>query len=371
MADSKLAGGIPLDEFSKSVPPGWRPGVDSYPLKLYLEKVKLWYKITDATDEQIGPLLAGRLKGNAEKMALKLQLPKAGRPLADNGFDVGDAAVVRMAIDEVRDPLSGAITQELVPSGVSALLRILLSRYGLNDQDKTTTALDHFFDLRRGRFSLLDYISEFQLRYDDAETLAGLNINDVGKTHLFLRHSGLPETKQDDFKMQLHGDLSRYNDMIGLVTKLAHSPDGEKMLLLADLGWWNNEEEYGTYYDLDQWYTGDDTWYDAWWQGEEHDDTWMQYCNNDDAWYSMNDWWYSDDTWMQFYDSQWQGSDWQEGDCADAAWNSSTQEGNDASTQEHSQTDWSADAYWHDGVRNIDEYDDTDAYWYKGKGEGK
>ena len=44
MATSSSTGsGIPLDEYRKDVPPGWEPGNPRYPLKQFLERVKMWY----------------------------------------------------------------------------------------------------------------------------------------------------------------------------------------------------------------------------------------------------------------------------------------------------------------------------------------
>ena len=66
--------GIPLQEYRKDVPPGWIPGMADYPLRLYLERVKMWYRLYDGPDETVGPLIAGRLGGRAQKIALSLRL---------------------------------------------------------------------------------------------------------------------------------------------------------------------------------------------------------------------------------------------------------------------------------------------------------
>ena len=58
----------------------------------------------------IGPLIAGRLYGRAAKLAMALRVP---RP--DGAVDVRDAALVRLAVDEVHDPVSGQLLQPPVP----------------------------------------------------------------------------------------------------------------------------------------------------------------------------------------------------------------------------------------------------------------
>ena len=48
-------GGIPLHEFRREVPPGWAPGLPDYPLRLFFERLKLWYRIYEGDDTMVGP----------------------------------------------------------------------------------------------------------------------------------------------------------------------------------------------------------------------------------------------------------------------------------------------------------------------------
>ena len=138
-------GNMPIQEFNKFTPPGWRPNIPQYPIKLYLELLKLWYRITDNTEAQLGPLVAARLGGGAKKMALRLRLPRSGLDPRGPGMDTGDEALIRLATPQVVDPASGAVTQEAIPSGLQALCQKLRTIYGLRDDDKTTVSLDNFF----------------------------------------------------------------------------------------------------------------------------------------------------------------------------------------------------------------------------------
>ena len=54
-APSGSTGGGPLEEWRKDIPPHWHPGIESYPLKLYFSKLKLWYRCAEA--QMIGPYL--------------------------------------------------------------------------------------------------------------------------------------------------------------------------------------------------------------------------------------------------------------------------------------------------------------------------
>ena len=72
MSLSTGSGGLPLDEFTANVPPKLRL---TYPVKMYLEKMRLWYRQTPLTEmSQIGRLVAGRLKGKAYTFAMKLKV---------------------------------------------------------------------------------------------------------------------------------------------------------------------------------------------------------------------------------------------------------------------------------------------------------
>ena len=56
-------GGLALWDFSKSVAPGWRPGMLDYPFRLFLLRLTLWLRITDVEETVSGPLVAARLQG--------------------------------------------------------------------------------------------------------------------------------------------------------------------------------------------------------------------------------------------------------------------------------------------------------------------
>ena len=51
-------GGLPIDQFTKSTPPGWQEGLPHYPFRLYKQKMNLWSHTTDLMGGQIGPAMA-------------------------------------------------------------------------------------------------------------------------------------------------------------------------------------------------------------------------------------------------------------------------------------------------------------------------
>ena len=65
-----VTGGFGLKQYTKDVPPGWRPY--SYPLREYKDYLSVWSKLTKLDPEQIGAAIVSRLEGAALKYALNL-----------------------------------------------------------------------------------------------------------------------------------------------------------------------------------------------------------------------------------------------------------------------------------------------------------
>ena len=265
MADGpSSSGGIPLHEFRLEVPPGWAPGLPDYPLRTYFEGLKLWYRVFDGQDEAVGPLVAGRLQGKAQRLGMQLRLP---RP--DGTMDVGSDALVRLSV-EVRDPVDPTIViQRAIPSGVQALSNALRDAFGLSDRE---------------------LVIEWDARLEEATTRAGLDLNDMGKFYLFFRGAGLPYKFVEDIKLQLQGDLRRFQEARGLALRLSTRKDGHGDSFYqdhgdedgpepdegwldsywADDGWswvespkndyWTDDTESYYDYDLESWYEADEGW---------------------------------------------------------------------------------------------------------------
>ena len=277
------SGALPLQEYRREIPPGWVPGDPSYPLRLYFDRLRLWYRVTNLDDEIIGPLLAGRLYGKAGKIALALKVP---RP--DGTYDTGDAALSRLAVDEVRDPTTGALLQEHIPSGVQYLTDALKNAFGQMDQDLATQALERFFSCSRGKMSLAEYSVEFETRLDEASDRAGLSLNNVGRFYLFFRGSGLATKTIDDIKLQVGGDYNRFQDARQLALRLSPNRHMENAEVFYEDAWNYDDEVY--YGDYDDWYDADDEpWWsyyeDEGWYGEDYgDDPWHECYEDEEAW---------------------------------------------------------------------------------------
>ena len=315
-------GGVPLEEYRREIPPGWDPSMAaSYPLKTYLERVKVWYRLWDGPDESVGPLLAGRLRGRAQAIAMNLRLPTP-----HGGMDIGDAALIRLPVDRVEDPATGEVIQHPIPSGAQALLSALRAAFGEAEQLLATKALETFFEFRRGRLTLPEWSVQWQLNYEEAVTHAGLDINQVAKTYLFCKSSGLGQKAIDDLLLQVHGDMRRFEEFRTLLLRMAHRSDNHSNLY--------SDETHSTQFYIDEdcessWSGISDSWQDG---------SWDEVYYNDElyAWYGdyENYWDYSDGVSEDWQDSGWQESGWNDdGEVPEP--DQSEDNHNDAETQEY------------------------------------
>ena len=275
--------GIPLQEFRRDCPPGWSPGLPDYPLRLFFDKLKLWYQIFDGADELVGPLVAGRLQGKAQRLALQLRLP---RP--DGGVDVGSDALVRLSVDEVRDPANPSIIlQNSIPSGIQSLCNSLRDAFGFSDQELVSKNIEDFMEFRRGRMAFSEFSIEFDMRLEEATTRAGFEINDVAKFYLFFKAAQLPVKLVDDIKLQIQGDLRRFQEARALALRLVRRA----------------QEHHDSYFMGDEEDEWDDSWDDPWF-GEAY---WQE-----DAEYWPEEWpedseaWHDEDYYgeEEYYDAE-------------------------------------------------------------------
>ena len=143
MASSTLHqhGGMPLTDYSATVPPGWQPDIDKYPFSMYRAKLKIWQTMYKGATSEIGALITSRLRGEANRIALKLKVPRPAS-LGGGYFDVADGLAFE-GLDA--NPLTG---EDAYYPGVMVLMSQLQKRYGLDNTDKQTVAADSFLDFR-------------------------------------------------------------------------------------------------------------------------------------------------------------------------------------------------------------------------------
>ena len=279
------SGALPLQEYRRDIPPGWAPGDPQYPLRLYFDRLRLWYRMCNLDDDIIGPVIAGRLYGKAGKIALSLRVP---RP--DGTHDVGDAALSRLSVDEVRDPATGAIIQEHIPSGVQFLTDALKSAFGQMDQDLATQSLERFFNLHRGKMSLAEYSVEFETRLEEASDRAGLQLNNVGRFYLFFRGSGLGAKTIDDIKMQIGGDYQRFQDARQLALRLTPNRQEEHSdILYSHDDHWSWAQDNEIYYDQEDYWDQDDNGYWVYHEGGQWYEDTGEYYEDEPQWWECQE----------------------------------------------------------------------------------
>ena len=152
-----------LEEFTKQIPPGWKPNMKNYSFKDYMEKLRLWWSFAEVAETQVGPLVAARLKGQALRLAMAFYIDR------DGTRHVGVNALILPAVVGTTDPLTGA-TIPPQPAGITAFIQYLTREYEIHDHDSQTEKLADFFGLRRGSSSLAHYITEWKRLYEEAET---------------------------------------------------------------------------------------------------------------------------------------------------------------------------------------------------------
>ena len=184
--------GLPLNQFSRNVPPGWRPGNPKYPLKLYLQLLRLWWRQTELTEAAAGPTMCGRLRGNAFQMALKIVEERLDLNIGATRPMTGDELLAQPSHDAWTNPTTGTVFDG-APAGATVLMNRLVQEYGMHVQDQNVAALEAFFTFERGSLTLSDYLTVWTLLFDDACVQTGLQVNNVGKSFMLLWKSGLSQ----------------------------------------------------------------------------------------------------------------------------------------------------------------------------------
>ena len=162
---------IGLQEYNPSTPPGWKPGLKNFPFRKYLQKMQLWNTIKSCNNDQVGPLVAGRLCGAAFQIAMHLRIQRSD-------------GTVLIGPDAVAAPAISSSTHTGDRSGGKQLMDRLIEEYGIHDQEQTTMALDQFFNHTREGHDLSSYLTVWRLYLEEAIELGGLQLTTL-QSHIF------------------------------------------------------------------------------------------------------------------------------------------------------------------------------------------
>ena len=218
-SDGQHDSGTPLDQFTKSMPPGWRPNVVRYPLRRYIQLLRLWWRQTDLPETSAGPAMAGRLRGTAFQLAMNLSADRLDINTGNRRRMTGDELLSQQAHDPWSHPTTQVLHPE-EPAGATILMNALQTEYGVQDQDMSIAALDAFFGHQRGSFAMNDFLSMWKMTFEEANVMADLQMNDVAKSYLLLRSCGLSERAKDDVKMHIGFDLRRFDEMFLMLQRM-------------------------------------------------------------------------------------------------------------------------------------------------------
>ena len=278
--DAGRDGGLPLDSFTRSCPPGWRPGQTSYPLRRYRQLLSLWWRQADLQEFQVGPAMAGRLRGAAFQVAMSMSMERYDLALQHFRVYAGDELLSCASDAGFVDPHGQNIPPQ--DAGARILIRRLELEFGVQPQDQSIAALDAFFGLQRGSLSLGDYLTMWRLTFDEAATQSGLQINNIGKSYLMMRASGLSERAKHDFRLQVGGDLNRFEDLMGIISRFSNNDSQAVAQTIPQMTktFWSDG---GDFYPDEAYWLGGDSWHDdvGWY------DEWD--CDPSSVWWSWED----------------------------------------------------------------------------------
>ena len=229
----------------------------------------------------------GACAATALQFAMALRADRFDTNLRVRTIMVGDEFCFQPSHPALVDPQTGALLAAEEPAGAAFLLSALQAEYGVQDQNMSISALDAFFSHSRGALNMSDYLTMWKMTLEEADMLAGLQMNNVAKSYLLLRTSGLPERAKDDLKMHIQYDLSRFDELFGLMQRMStrdsavasSSVPAMSRQFWTDDGWWSADQTEAWHEDdpLHNWYADDPAEgydYDADWN---HDSSWQEY----------------------------------------------------------------------------------------------
>ena len=72
--------GLPFDDSTRQIPPGWRKGIHNYSVSKYLTKIRLWWLTRAVEDDATAALLIlQRYQGTVFKQALRFSHRRDGQ----------------------------------------------------------------------------------------------------------------------------------------------------------------------------------------------------------------------------------------------------------------------------------------------------
>ena len=214
-----------LKQYTKDVPPGFRPG--AYPVSEWYELLKVWSVLTvhKGKDAEMGAAIYSRLELGALDLARRLVIPMYNSTDGLIHQVTGIEACQLPAQDAVPHPTTGAVFFEAQASGAAQLIQAIVNEYKTEDQDKAWMALQSFFEHTGDHKRFLEYDAQFWSRFDKAREHAGLAIGPSGLGYLYWSKAGVDDSTVADLRLKVDGDLTRYREMITLYKRIVKNEE--------------------------------------------------------------------------------------------------------------------------------------------------
>ena len=249
---------------SAKIPPSWSPERDKvYPLRTWVQDVRLWAVGTDVEDVKQGPVCAMRIGGSAKEMIRELDL----NILANGMLVAGD---------------NGQMQQI---TGLEALIRALSRHYAPLEQELEIHVISELLQFQRHVGEDTDsVINRFNLIRQRALDGAGFDMSWVGFAFLLLTVLGIHKSQWPLLLAPTQGALPRdqpqFNAFCQYVRRQGHLTDKgvdpvKNMSFLSSQTWTEQQEPYKQH--VGQAYTALTTW------SEPHPETHANIYNMTDS----------------------------------------------------------------------------------------
>ena len=194
---------------NSKVPPAWTPEKDKqYPLRVWVQDIRLWSVSTDTEVARQGPVAAQRIGGTAKELIRELDM---------------NVLVQGMALPDDQ----GNLIQH---TGLECLIRALSRRYAPLAQEVEVHCIAEILQFRRAPGEDSDaVISRFELCRERALNGAGFDMSWVGFSFLLLCVLGIPKNQWALLLAPTQGSLPRdqaqYNAFMQYVRRQGHLTD--------------------------------------------------------------------------------------------------------------------------------------------------
>ena len=194
---------------SAKVPPGWSPERDkTYPLRIWVQDLRLWSVATDVDADKQGPCAALRVGGSAKELVRELDVN-----VLANGMFLQDA--------------NGNLVQT---GGLECLIRAISRRYAPLEQELEIHVISEILQFKRSPGEDTDgVVSRFEIVRERAHAGAGFDMSWVGFSFLLLTVLGISKAQWPLLLAPTQSALPRtqaeYNLFINYIRRQGHLYD--------------------------------------------------------------------------------------------------------------------------------------------------